>query len=545
MTLAPNPRRTLIVARTELRRRARAVADDSRRAAVFALAAFASLLPALLFVFLAYVFGSGVAEGESLSVELARAAIVAPILFGAFIGVARTAGSSARPDAADLLLTAVPHRDAAAGMALAEVANVLGPFSAFVVVAGLAFAVGAGSVVAAVTVPLAVLAAVAVGLLAGVVVGVGYHLAVARVALLARFRMLVSVLLFGAYMLVILSDSGNDAFGTVLRTLADSPLGWYGDLAYVSLPLGSTTGAVAAVALTAVSLPALLFLHRSLTERLWFGDAARPETGGDDATSASAMATTRATTGHLERLPFVSRPAATVAEKSLRRAWRAPIQLFYVVYPLFFAIVPLQRTVAAESISTEMLVTLVVYLAWAAGAAFTLNPLGDEGAVLPVTLTTPLSGRAFVGGRALAGVLLGVPVVLVATAVASLVSSATPLVVAAVAALGVVLAVCATALAAGAGSAFPKFEASRVTRSREAVMPGLAAFAFYSALFLAAAAPGSLASLAVVREFVASLLSLSPTLVLVAGLVASAVLAGTLAAVSGAYAVRAFERYHL
>ncbi|KTG10042.1 hypothetical protein AUR64_10595 [Haloprofundus marisrubri] len=548
MTLLPNPRRTALIARTELRRRARAVAGDSRRAAVFAFAALGSLLPMLVLTFVAYVFGSGAADGEALSVSLARAAIVAPLVFGTFMGAARTAGSSARPDAEELLLTAVPHRDAAAGMALTEVVNVLGPFSVPLVVVGLAFAVGAGSVVAAVTVPLAALLAVTVGLFAGVVVGVGYHLAVARIALLARFRTLVSIVLFGAYMLILLSDSANSAFGAVLTAVADSPLGWYGDLAFVAFPFASTTGAVAAVVLSAVAFPALLFAHRSLTERLWFGDAVRPGSDDGDDGDESTITSTATSTGQsrlaaLAGLPFVSRPTATVAAKSLRRTWRAPIQLVYVIYPVFFAIVPLQEAIAAGALSVELFVTLVVYVAWAAGAAFTLNPLGDEGAVLPVTVTTPLSGRAFVGGRALAGVLVGVPAVVLAGAAASLVSPATLPVVASVTGLGVVLVGCSTALAAGAGSAFPKFEASRVTRSRKAVMPGLAAFALYSVLFLVAALPGSVVSVGVAREFVASWLSLSPTLVLGTGLLASAALAATLAVVAGAYAARAFERY--
>ncbi|WP_224447122.1 hypothetical protein [Haloprofundus salilacus] len=52
-------------------------------------------------------------------------------------------------------------------------------------------------------------------------------------------------------------------------------------------------------------------------------------------------------------------------------------------------------------------------------------------------------------------------------------------------------------------------------------------------------------ALASLVSLATSLLSLPPTLVLAAGLVASALLTATLAVASGAYAARALERYRL
>ncbi|PSQ49677.1 hypothetical protein BRD12_05315, partial [Halobacteriales archaeon SW_12_67_38] len=48
-------------------------------------------------------------------------------------------------------------------------------------------------------------------------------------------------------------------------------------------------------------------------------------------------------------------------------------------------------------------VEIALLVPWLAGATFGLNPFGDEGAVLPATLTGAISGGAFVRGLALVG----------------------------------------------------------------------------------------------------------------------------------------------
>ncbi|MFB6129936.1 MAG: hypothetical protein ABEJ28_03835 [Salinigranum sp.] len=192
-----------------------------------------------------------------------------------------------------------------------------------------------------------------------------------------------------------------------------------------------------------------------------------------------------------------------------------------------------------------MLTSIALYVAWSSGAAFTLNPLGDEGAALPTTRTAPVSGREFVVGYCLSGAVVGVPVAAAVTVVAGAVGGTDPVAVAAVAVLGAVLAACSTGIAAGAGTAFPKFEESRITRSRSAVVPSLLAFGGYSIGLFLAGAPGSLAQVGPVRGAAAGWLSVGGSTVLVAGLALTAALSVLGALAGAAYASRGFERYEL
>ncbi|PSP86244.1 hypothetical protein BRC83_00830 [Halobacteriales archaeon QS_1_68_17] len=60
------------------------------------------------------------------------------------------------------------------------------------------------------------------------------------------------------------------------------------------------------------------------------------------------------------------------------------------------------------SVPAVLVYTVGFYGAWAIGAAFALNPLGEEWPVLPMTLTSSIGGRTLVGGLWLAASLPGV-----------------------------------------------------------------------------------------------------------------------------------------
>jgi hypothetical protein len=123
---------------------------------------------------------------------------------------------------------------------------------------------------------------------------------------------------------------------------------------------------------------------------------------------------------------------------------------------------------------------VAVLLAWTAGAAFALNPLGDEGAVLPATLTA-VSGRAFVRGL-LAPSLLFVPVVALLTLLAAVLGGHGPSVALALALVAGFLTVVGAALAPLVGTWFPRFSAIRIGNSDGVRPPRLLAGALHVAL---------------------------------------------------------------
>jgi len=107
--------------------------------------------------------------------------------------------------------------------------------------------------------------------------------------------------------------------------------------------------------------------------------------------------------------------------------------------------------------------TTAVLLGWTAGAAFGLNPFGDEGAVLPTTLTA-VSGRAFVRGLIVPS-LLFTPVITVVTLGMALVGGYGLLAAIALALIGCFLTVVGATLAPIIGMWLPRYSAIRIGNS--------------------------------------------------------------------------------
>ncbi|WIV67113.1 hypothetical protein [Natrialbaceae archaeon AArc-T1-2] len=221
--------------------------------------------------------------------------------------------------------------------------------------------------------------------------------------------------------------------------------------------------------------------------------------------------------------------------------------------PVVFAIEPLRR--AFESVQTTgELPTLAApvlmgYVVWASGMAFTLNPLGDQGATLPTTLSVPEAARAVVRGRLLVAVVATAPPGL---AFVGLAAAFSPLSIATSGAVLVATAVgvvATAALATGIGVAFPRFGAVSVTRNRRVVVPSKTAAVGYSLSVLVCVGALTAVVLEPIRESIAAALTSPigpmaalPVDVLAAGLVLAV---ASVPICSYRYAVSRIERYRL
>ena len=100
-------------------------------------------------------------------------------------------------------------------------------------------------------------------------------------------------------------------------------------------------------------------------------------------------------------------------------------------------------------------------------------------------------------------------------------------------------------MAVGIGAAYPKFERSRLSRNRRAVVPSLSAFALYSVALPLACLPGAVVQSDFVVRFLAGSVGTSGAFVALLGPVATAVLVAVGAGLGYRRAVRGFEGYTL
>ena len=519
------------------------------------------------------VLGRAIASG-SLEFDPTAAASAARGLIGVFwvIGVAmfalRSVGQRGTLTNAEGILTVVPTREAYVGIVLAEYVYFLLWTLVPAAGIGVGLAVGSEAPWPAIGLPLLMLCGGLTLSATGYLVGLGIRHVITRVPFVARHKSGLVVLAFLVYFVAIFTGRLNQVVVNLFDPVAASPLGWYGDLAALGLPgvAAETTYALGAVGMTAVLAALVTLTGIRVAERHWFADPAlagegNPDSDADtdaDPTSIEGDdAAIHETPGRLEAALGgpLSRPTAALVTLAWRRAIRAPLKLLYAAYPLLFLVGVVADIFQTGEVPAYLPYGLVVFVAWAAGVVFTLNPLGDQGSVLPATVLSAVTGRRFVAAHVFAGLVVAVPIGTVLVAATGLLSSLAPERVALLVAVAPVAMVVASALSVGIGTAFPRFEATNVTRSMEAVVPSPWAFVLFSLHLVLTAAAVAVVVEPAVRSPAASLLSfllstvlsgftLSPDrlYVVCAGLL---VVLLVLPLLSYRYAVRTFDEYVL
>ncbi|WP_254536319.1 hypothetical protein [Halomarina litorea] len=529
-----NAAHAIRIARTELVRRFRVVTGMRAQLVALGVGLLFGVVPLFGSIVVAYFAGQGVAAGEfgdPVGVGRLLAAGLPTVL--ALLTALRAVQTTSVPVHPDGLLTTVPHREAVAGLLLTELTVTLGVLGAPLVGVPVAYGVGSGALLAIPLAFLALLSLIVLGVLSGFALGLVVRNAVARSETLARYKTAIAAVLFVVYFVAVTNAETGAALAPVVGAVGETPLGWFADLAlYGTTPDAVAVRAAGAGVLTLVGVPALAGACSWLAAWLWYAQPVRPES--DDAESSG-----------IGTVAFLPRRMARIARKSWIRAKRGPIRLLYVLYPLFLLVAPIQDAVVEGRVPTALPPLLAFYGAWATGAAFTLNPIGDEGPVLPVTLTTPVGGRTFMGGLCLAGAVVGVPLTVLAAGVSGVLSDLGTPALAAVLVGSVVLPLSATALATGIGTLFPRMESVRVSRTHEAIVPSLIAFAVYSLVLVVTGIPVLVAGTPLLREGVVSSLGVGTTLVVAGGVALSVVLAGLAGGLSLRYAVGRFEDYYL
>ncbi|WP_228842396.1 hypothetical protein [Halococcus agarilyticus] len=546
MTTLPSVRNAGLVARIEMRRSWRKLRSNPGRLVLLALA---MVFPALIVVaapFGAYFLGRALrGGGVTLPFRLLRGITTFFVLLAVFFTGYRTLQQTGDLDESAGLLTTIPTRDAATGKLLAECGwlAVVGGVPVTGVVLG--FALGARSPLSAVMLSTTVVGVVVLGVAAGFALGMAAKLGFARSRFLASHKTAFGALAFLVYMGVVFFPQFASFTGSsfdLYTLLGGLPTGWLADLALLGVPGVSVSPLRAGVAASAllVGVPAFTGLSIRLADRYWHADAVRP---ADESNAVEASGIDGTPMSVFEGV--VSRPTLAVARKTWLRARRAPITLSYVLYPAFVFVVPLQNAARTGTIPPTLPALVAIYGAWTTGAAFALNPIGDEGATLPVTLTASASGARLVRGKLLSGTAIGVPATAVATAIVGVLGPLGPVSIAGLVVAALACCVGGAALAAGVGAALPRFGSVNVTGNREAVVPSLAAFAVFSVVLFVLATPGLVAGTPSVASGLATAFGVSRAAVMAAGPLLTGLLLGVAGWIASRYAARTIDGYTL
>jgi ABC-2 type transport system permease protein len=518
-----------LVARTEFRRTLRRTAGETTQVVGIVLSMVLMLAVTVAVAGGAVVFGSRLSEVGELGRTVLRTTTVAGVLFGTAMVGFRVVGETGRVDGEAGMLTATSPLSVVLGLLLAELARVVAFVGFPLLIVAAALGVGTGSALVTVT-TLVVVAVVAVlAVVAGYVLGQVVLYLSATVPVIRRNRLRLASVAMVAYFGVVV------VFGDVVTVLAGTPLSWFVDPLLLAVGAGGDSLA-AGVALLAplVVVPAGVAVSVTLAEATWYGDTVQADDGSEVGRLVGGVGRVLA--------PVASRPTQAVARTVLVRARRAPYTLTFAFVPVFGAVGYAQQVIETGRVPPSAPVLAATYAGWAVGSAFTLNPFGQEGAHLPVTVSSGITGEQFVRGRVLAGWVPGLPLTLALVVTAGLVATAlAPWRLLAATVYGMTFAAGAPLLSVGIGALVPKFDAQRVFANREAVIPSVWAFGLFAVLLVVLATPALLALS--FPSGVGDLVGLTPVGAGVAGVAVTAVATGLLGALSYRIAVARFDGY--
>jgi hypothetical protein len=458
---------------TEYRRTLRGLRQDSLRlflvgGAVLAVLAVTAFLVLLMRLFLA--------DLEPTPLPAMLAGLTVPF-WGTivYLYAARALSRTGRIDAESLMLTTTSTRAVVTGLVIAELLRGATYLALPTIILAGAFAATVGAPLSVLSIPLAVTALLASAGIVGYTLGLAGATLVSTSPFIARYKtplgIGLAVLLMGP---IFALSSGRIDFAV----LASVPIAWYTDLLVVGSPIQpSLLRALGAIGVTI----ALVGLAGAAVDRLagiyWYSDPITGTITGVESTSPpEAVSPLEAALRPIPLSLVLSKtPSRTVAARALIQTLRNPGKLSFVLLPVIVA-APTIVNAFGSGIGWEILLAVCfVGIPWFSGVAFGLNPLGDEGDVLPVTLTTTVSGRTFVRGLAILGFSVGSMLLLLTGLVFGLFSPFNTTDLTAALLLAAALLWCSVLLAPAAGVRFPRFSTVSAGRTQNILPPSLTA----------------------------------------------------------------------
>lgn len=495
-------RHAIQIGRFEFRRSVRALRQDRAR---FGLMAFGSVVMTLLITGMGFLFIDVLRDIEGMSIPApVQGTIVFFWLFDVYMVAQRVASAKNRIETEPLMLTTVSARTVIGGLLIAEVLRML----AYVLLPAIAISILIAYALAAplllITVLLAMILFATTAVTAGSVIGYGVALLIATSPFVARHKTALGVPAAILGMGGIFLFQFPQVTGISQTALAWLPPAWIVDVAVLGAPIKTSLVHVIGIVIgSGLFVTAGGLVAEWETTSFWFSDD--PATTTTDTKQSDTTTTATKTVESEEssalasavtpfRANMVSLPVQRVAQMTVLRAWRDPQRLTFVLMPVVALGSSLIGSGGTDGVFATAPAALAVIIPWVAGAVFTLNPFGDEGAMLPITLTG-VTGSQYVRGITLPGLLIGLPVAICLTIGSSFLSSYGILVRVGLGVLTVFLTIISVALGPLIGMTFPRFDAISVGNAKNVVPPRILAIMLHGA---AIGIPGGLLALLIV-----------------------------------------------
>lgn len=477
----------------EFRRSVRSIWADKAR---FGMMAGGIALPAVLVLGFLYLFRSEVQAIGAFPIPAGiRGSLGLFWLFAVFIIGQRVVVARSHIEAEAMMLTSVSTSAVAGGLMVAETLRAFTYFGLYAIIGTGIAVVFWGSLPGLVVVPLAVLLFAATAVVVGSACGYAVAWLVATSPIIARHKTVLgsvgSLVLMSLYFILFLPQIHIVDQGA----LAWLPTAWLVDLAAVGSPATGSTfragGAVLGSALI-VTIGSAVVVREAAA--FWHIDPVSVSSADDESAEISAGTAVSPDDSHSDSgalaaavkpiiIPRVlSTPTRNVAEWTLLRARREPNRLTFVLMPLI-AVSGSVFSGFADSLNVIAAPAAALVLSWLAGAVFALNPLGDEGSMLPVTLTA-ISGKKYVRGLITPGIVLGIPICVAVTAALDVFSPYSLGQQVGLIIVGIFLTCIAATITPAIGMAMPRFSAFSVGRSDEVLPPRISAMAVHLLLVI-------------------------------------------------------------
>lgn len=478
----PSPSISTIIAGNELRRYLRQARDNDLFAVIAGLVALFIVIALPVLYSIATDLGELFAAGETAGLELIIATVCGLWVFIVMFEAAEALGRGGVPEFKELELTIRPHRDVVGGLIGHETVWVssLVFIPSVVLFAGLA--VGLGTMMPFVGGIIGTAAILFSAIPVGFALGFTLRAIVRRSPLLLRLRPLVGTAFGIGVLLLIFSGRFVPVMMDVGSWLVDSPLGWFGDLLFLTTPEATpSTGRAIAALIGAVTIGvAGLAASIRAAEAAWYTDRVQRESPTRSHHPADWIPPRFAQLDVFLQQIRIHQTTSSIVTIALLRAYRAPLQLLYVLTPVVLLLPVFDNLVRHGALPSYSVWLVMLSVAWAAGAAFPLNIIGSQTAVLSLLLSVRVRASHWLHAMVLAGIL---PLIIPGIVVTSLVAWGVGYSVVEVALIGIAsmgLVAGGTVVASAIGIRFSRQRQVLGSTKQAGLPPSLLAFILYS-----------------------------------------------------------------